>query len=67
MARPPLPLGTWGTIRAYKLPNGSWPAVTDYKDYDGVTVSGESKKSAFQGKIDWQPLGEPAGSGSEVQ
>ncbi|WIX81711.1 site-specific integrase [Amycolatopsis carbonis] len=36
MARPPLPLGTWGKIRTYAL-TGGHRAVANYKDYDGVT------------------------------
>lgn len=37
MARPPLPLGTWGKIRRYQLGAKSWRATTNYRDYDGVT------------------------------
>lgn len=52
MARPPLPLGTWGTIRTYgrvdgkwlpkaSIPSGakieSWRAMTNYRGYDGRT------------------------------
>src|SRR3954466_7067724 len=36
MARPPLPIGTYGTIRTYRTPAG-WRARTTYRDYDGVT------------------------------
>lgn len=37
MPRPPLPLGTWGKIRRYQLDAKTWRAVTNYRDYDGVT------------------------------
>jgi len=37
MGRPPLPLGTWGRIRRYRVSERSWRAVTKYRDYDGVT------------------------------
>ena len=36
MARPPLGLGTSGSVRAYRTPAG-WRARTTYRDYDGVT------------------------------
>lgn len=36
MARPPLPLGTWGKIRTYPLETGGCRATALYKDYDGV-------------------------------
>jgi integrase len=37
MGRPPLPLGTWGKIRTYKLADGTGRAIANYKDYDGIT------------------------------
>ena len=37
MARPPLPLGTHGKIKAIQLGPGRWRARTKYRDYDGVT------------------------------
>lgn len=37
MARPPLPLGTWGKIRTHQLGPKSFRAIANYKDYDGVT------------------------------
>ncbi|PKV93925.1 site-specific recombinase XerD [Amycolatopsis echigonensis] len=50
MARPSLPLGTWGKIRTHDLPNGKCRAVANYKDYDGVTRPvervGDSKAKA---------------------
>ena len=36
MARPPLCLGTSGSVRTYRTPAG-WRARTAYRDYDGVT------------------------------
>jgi integrase len=36
MARPPLGLGTSGSVRTYRTPAG-WRARTTYRDYDGVT------------------------------
>ncbi len=56
MARPPLPLGTWGSIRIYPMdvgPNGKpkrHRAVTDFRDFDGkirrVSRFGKSKAAA---------------------
>lgn len=50
MARPPLPLGTWGKIWRLKVDPKSWRAVTNYRDYDGrtrqVERSGESGAKA---------------------
>lgn len=37
MGRPPLPVGTWGKVRLYKLGADTWRAVANYKDHDGVT------------------------------
>ncbi|XVV05477.1 site-specific integrase [Actinosynnema sp. CA-248983] len=37
MARPPLPVGTYGEIRCYELPSGKFRAIANYRDYDGVT------------------------------
>lgn len=37
MARPRLPIGTYGEIRCYPTENGKVRAVTNYRDYDGVT------------------------------
>lgn len=37
MARPPLPLGTWGRIRVYQHGPNTWRATAKYKDFDGVT------------------------------
>lgn len=34
--RPPLPIGTWGTIR-YEGAAGAWTARTQYRDVDGIT------------------------------
>jgi hypothetical protein len=36
MARPPLPLGTYGRIRVYRH-GDSWRARTLYRDWDGTT------------------------------
>lgn len=36
MARPPLGLGTSGSVRSYRTPAG-WRARTAYRDYDGIT------------------------------
>lgn len=35
--RPPLPLGTWGRVRRYKVAPARWRAVAQYRDYDGRT------------------------------
>lgn len=37
MGRPPLPLGTWGKIRTYRMGERSWRAIANYKDFDGIT------------------------------
>lgn len=36
VARPPLPVGTWGAVRVEAVPGG-WRARTRFRDYDGVT------------------------------
>ena len=50
MARPPLPLGTWGTITTQKIRDGSYRALTRFRDTDGntrrVTATGPSKAAA---------------------
>ena len=50
MARPPLPLGTWGTITTEKIRDGSFRALTRFRDHDGntrrVTATGSSKAAA---------------------
>ncbi len=37
MPRPPLPIGTYGEIRCYAVVENKVRAVTNYRDYDGVT------------------------------
>lgn len=37
MARPPLPIGTWGTIRRVEKGPKNWVAYARFRDYDGVT------------------------------
>lgn len=37
MARPPLPVGTWGSISRTQLAPGHWKATARFRDYDGVT------------------------------
>jgi integrase len=37
MARPPLPIGTYGNITTHTLPGGGYCAVTRFRDHDGVT------------------------------
>lgn len=37
MARPPLPVGTYGRIRTWKVTPGVYRARARYRDYDGVT------------------------------
>jgi integrase len=37
MPRPPLPLGTMGEIRCYRLDSSRVRAMAKYRDYDGVT------------------------------
>ena len=50
MARPPLPLGTWGTITTERIREGSYRALTRFRDHDGntrrVTATGPSKAAA---------------------
>ena len=35
--RPPLPIGSWGSIRVYHKASGSWWAEAYYRDFDGST------------------------------
>src|SRR4051795_3910222 len=37
MARPPLPIGTWGNIRVEKLGANRYCARARFRDYDGKT------------------------------
>src|SRR3982074_1311017 len=37
MARPPLPIGTYGKIHVSKLDEGRFRARTKFRDYDGIT------------------------------
>lgn len=37
MARPPLPIGTYGNITTHPVPGGGFCAVTRFRDLDGVT------------------------------
>lgn len=37
MPRPPLPVGTYGEVRCYVLASNKVRAVTNFRDYDGVT------------------------------
>lgn len=37
MARPPLPVGTYGQIRCYRVATNRYRAMTKYRDYDGIT------------------------------
>jgi integrase len=50
MARPPLPLGTWGSITTEKIRDGGYRALTRFRDTDGhtrrVTATGQSKAKA---------------------
>jgi len=56
--RPPLEIGTYGTISARQLTSGKWQAKTRYRDADGVTrpvtASGDTAakaKAALQRKL----------------
>ena len=50
MSRPPLPVGTWGSITIRRTSSGRWEARTRYRDSDGVTRlvgrTGSSKGAA---------------------
>ncbi len=50
MGRPPLPLGTWGTITTEKVHEGTFRSLTRFRDHDGktrrVTATGPSKAAA---------------------
>lgn len=39
MGRPPLPLGTAGKVNTFLMPDGSWRARCNFRDFDGVTRS----------------------------
>ncbi len=45
MARPPLPVGTWGVIRRSELAPGRWMADTLFRDFDGRTRRVERRGS----------------------
>jgi integrase len=51
MARPRLPIGTYGEIRAYELDSGKWRAIANYRDFDGITRpverAGKSRPAAI--------------------
>jgi integrase len=36
--RPPLTVGTWGSISTMRMPNGQWRARGRYRDYDGTVT-----------------------------
>lgn len=50
MAREPLPLGTWGSIKVSRIASGTWSARSKYRDMDGkvriVEARGGSAASA---------------------
>ncbi len=52
MARPPLPIGTHGQIRLYRLGQRRWRARTKFRDHDGVVReverTGTSRAAAEQ-------------------
>lgn len=55
MARPPMPVGTWGTINRVQLGPGQWVARARFRDYDGVTriverggTSGQKAENALK-------------------
>lgn len=53
MGRPPLPLGTWGTITTAKVRDGTYRSLARFRDHDGrtrrVTATGPSKAAAERG------------------
>src|SRR6266508_3104355 len=58
MARPPLPIGTWGKIRTEKLGPNRFCARTRFRDYDGKTrdveatgTTGPAAVRALKGKL----------------
>lgn len=51
MGRPPLPVGTYGEVRAYQVTEQTWRAVTNYRDYDGVTRPVERHAKSRTGAI----------------
>ncbi|MDM4761932.1 tyrosine-type recombinase/integrase [Galbitalea sp. SE-J8] len=48
MARPPLPIGSWGNISATKA-GGVWRARTRFRDFDGTTRTVERSSSKSEG------------------
>lgn len=50
MARPPLPLGSWGTITTERMPSGKYRALARFRETDGhtrrVTATGPRKSAA---------------------
>lgn len=43
MAREPLPLGTWGSIKASRITAGTWSARSKYRDMDGKVRTVEAR------------------------
>ncbi|WP_295851308.1 tyrosine-type recombinase/integrase [uncultured Microbacterium sp.] len=55
MARPPMPVGTWGAVNRVQLGPGQWVARARFRDYDGVTriverggASGQKAENALK-------------------
>ncbi|CAM3736829.1 site-specific integrase [Tsukamurella ocularis] len=71
MARPPLPLGTWGEITRAQTASGQWRARAKYRDWDGRTrtverfgASGAKAEAAL--KIALRDRARPAAAPADV-
>jgi hypothetical protein len=55
MGRPPLPIGTYGSIRYYRTSTG-WRATTNFRDFDGRTrpVERKGNTKSFRNRLEPQ-------------
>ena len=51
MARPPLPIGTWGAIRRVEKGPKLWTAYARFRDYDGNAEALVDSGTALIGRI----------------
>lgn len=50
MPRPPLEVGTWGSIAVREVSSGAWSASARYRDVDGVTRRVEAPRRGKPGR-----------------
>lgn len=71
MARPPLPLGTWGAITRTETAPGQWRARAKYRDWDGRTrtverFGGSGAKAEAALKVALRDRARPAAAPADV-